>query len=74
MDFKKINLPEPEDAWMWEDDWKVDINENTDKEGWEYAYDFKNTFHKKNEKLDYARRRKWFRKCVKIDTDDGIFT
>jgi hypothetical protein len=66
LDFKKVTLPEPEEDWIWEsDDWKVEMNENTDPEGWEYAYDFKNEFHPKNTKFDYARRKKWFRSCTK---------
>lgn len=65
LEFNKITLPDPEEEWIWENDWKIEINDNTDGEGWQYSYDFKNEFHKKNTKLDYARRRKWFRKCLK---------
>ena len=66
LDFKKVILPEPEEEWIWEsEEWKVEISDKTDAEGWEYAYDFKYEFHPQNSKFDYARRKKWVRSCTR---------
>ena len=51
--------------YRWETDWKIEINENTDKNGWEYSKDFENKFEKYN-RQKYVRRRKWVRYAIKI--------
>ncbi|XP_072168056.1 tectonin beta-propeller repeat-containing protein 1-like [Diadema setosum] len=61
------DLPLPSPHWQWISDWKVDfsISGSTDKEGWQYAKEFKNTkaFHKDRRWNDYVRRRRWVRRC-----------
>ena len=51
--------------YRWETDWKIEINENTDKNGWEYSKDFEHKFEKYN-RHKYVRRRKWVRYAIKI--------
>ena len=65
-DKTKIFLPDDEDnKYQWSADWKIEINDNTDENGWEYADDFESEFSK-NEKFKYVRRRKWVRYANKI--------
>ena len=56
----KSNIKLPGKDYKWIDDWKIEINENTDKDGWEYSSDFHSKFSKEN-KGKYVRRRKWIR-------------
>ena len=51
--------------YKWETDWKIEINENSDKNGWEYSEDFENNFEKYS-RHKYVRRRKWVRYAIKI--------
>ena len=65
-DKTKIFLPDDEDnKYQWSADWKIEINDNTDENGWEYSDDFESEFSK-NEKFKYVRRRKWVRYANKI--------
>ena len=65
-DKTKIFLPDDEDnKYQWSAGWKIEINDNTDENGWEYADDFDSEFSK-NEKFKYVRRRKWVRYANKI--------
>lgn len=69
MDFKKFILPlsDEEYQWIWEADWNFEvIPEQTDNEGWVYAYDFAGPFHVENHKLDCVRKRRWIRTCIKV--------
>ncbi|XP_041473634.1 tectonin beta-propeller repeat-containing protein 1-like [Lytechinus variegatus] len=61
------NVQMPSSHWQWISDWKIDftISGSTDKEGWQYAKEFKHTkaFHKDRRWNDYVRRRRWVRRC-----------
>ena len=41
----KENVVLPCSMFSWISDWKVDYSTETDKDGWQYAFDFKSTFH-----------------------------
>ena len=58
LDFKSVFLPGEEYEWV--DDWKKEINENTDNEGWEYSSDFNSKFSPSTFQK-YVRRRKYIR-------------
>ena len=65
-DKSKIFLPNDENnIYQWSADWKIDINDGTDDNGWEYADDFDSVFGK-DDKHKYVRRRKWVRYANKI--------
>ena len=65
-DKTKIFLPnDGENKYQWSSDWKIEINKNTDDNGWEYSEDFEMKFGK-DEKFKYVRRRKWVRYAIKI--------
>ena len=65
-DKSNIFLPNDENnKYQWSADWKIEKNENTDSNGWEYADDFESDFGN-NEKFKYVRRRKWVRYANKI--------
>ena len=51
--------------WQFVSDWLVDFSVpgGCDREGWQYAVDFPMTYHAKKQFTDYARRRRWYRKC-----------
>lgn len=54
--------------WEWKDSWKIEINNKTDKNGWQYASHFKQINWSSNDKLsNIVRRRKWFRTRFKTD-------
>jgi len=55
----------PSSEWQWADNWQVVKDAQTDDEGWGYAHDFLQTFHAVKHTLDFVRRRKWTRTCVK---------
>jgi hypothetical protein len=47
---------------QWDDDWTLVIrSDETDKDGWEYAIDFPQSFHAQKHMTDFVRRRKWVR-------------
>ena len=52
--------------YKWSSEWKVEINDNTDSEGWEYSVDFHSQFDK-NDEGKYVRRRKWIRYASQIE-------
>ena len=65
-DKSKIFLPNDENnKYQWSADWKIEINDDTDEEGWMYSDNFDSEFSK-NENFKYVRRRKWFRYANKI--------
>ena len=57
--FDKKKLELPGDEYEWKSKWEVEINSNTDKEGWEYANSFDDEHWKNNETDSSVRRRKW---------------
>ena len=65
-DKSKIFLPSDENnKYQWSADWKIEINNGTDDNGWEYADDLESPFGK-DDKYKYIRRRKWVRYANKI--------
>jgi hypothetical protein len=52
--------------YNWSSEWKVETNDNTDSEGWEYSVDFHSKFDK-NDDGKYVRRRKWIRYATQIE-------
>ena len=52
--------------YKWSSEWKVEINDNTDSEGWEYSTDFHSKFDK-NDEGKFVRRRKWIRYATQIE-------
>ena len=54
------------DGWIWDGDWEIMKNEDTDPEGWKYAKSFKNKFRKEKGPLATVRRRIWVRKCYSL--------
>jgi hypothetical protein len=64
MDKNSVFLPNNEE-YTWGGDWRVEANENSDSEGWEYSSDFNSNFVN-NLKGKYVRRRKWVRYAKKI--------
>lgn len=65
MDKNSVFLPSSEYQWVGE--WKIEANDNTDTEGWEYSTDFNSVF-KTNSTGKYVRRRKWIRYAKKNST------
>ncbi|XP_076312142.1 tectonin beta-propeller repeat-containing protein 1-like isoform X2 [Tachypleus tridentatus] len=61
----KENTKLPTSHWQWISDWVVDFRTpgGTDREGWQYAYDFPFSYHYYKSFTDYVRRRRWCRKC-----------
>lgn len=51
--------------WQFVSDWIVDfsVHGGCDRDGWQYAVDFPFEYHAKKQFTDYARRRRWYRKC-----------
>jgi len=43
------------------------MNNSYDPEGWQYASDFSRKFTGKMTGIDFVRRRKWVRTCIRID-------
>ena len=65
-DKNKVFLPNDENnKYQWSADWKIEKNDNTDEEGWEYSANFNSKFSK-NDKFKVVRRRKWVRYANKI--------
>jgi hypothetical protein len=58
LDFKSVFLPG--DNYHWISDWKVEVSENTDDEGWEYSKDFNSKFSASTFQK-YVRKRKYVR-------------
>ena len=57
--FDKNKLELPGKEYEWKSKWEVEINTNTDKEGWEYANSFDDDVWKNIDKDCSVRRRKW---------------
>ena len=55
----KIKLPG--DEYEWKNEWEVEITNNTDKDGWEYAKNFDKDIWQKNDTNCSVRRRKWIK-------------
>ena len=62
--FDKNKIVLPGNDYEWKNDWEIEISNNTDKEGWEYAKNFSGPFDS-NETGKYVRRRKWIRYAKK---------
>ena len=58
-DKNKIKLPG--DEYEWKNEWEVEITNNTDKDGWEYAKNFDEDIWQKNDTNCSVRRRKWIK-------------
>ena len=58
-DKNKIKLPG--DEYEWKNEWEVEITNNTDKDGWEYAKNFDDDSWQKIDKECSVRRRKWIK-------------
>ena len=54
-----------DDKYIWESDWKIEIGEYSDENGWEYSKDFESGFGE-DSKNKYVRRRKWVRYAIKM--------
>ena len=54
-----------DDKYIWESDWKIEIGEYSDENGWEYSKDFESEFGEYS-KNKYVRRRKWVRYAIKM--------
>lgn len=68
----KDSVTPPSAQWQWTSEWQIDfsVSGSTDKEGWQYARDFRSGkgFHKEKRWNDYARRRRWTRSCQLVTT------
>ena len=54
----------PSPTWSWLTPWCCQIDETTDKDGWEYSFDFKlslNGWLNQQKLTTYVRRRRWIR-------------
>jgi hypothetical protein len=65
MDKNSVFLPNNEE-YSWVGDWRIEMNEISDAQGWEYATDFKSEFGSKSTGK-IVRRRKWIRYAKKIE-------
>eukprot|EP00760_Papus_ankaliazontas_P036190 PhM_4_TR823/c0_g1_i1/m.4804/K19525/VPS13A_C; vacuolar protein sorting-associated protein 13A/C len=52
-------------GWQWAGDWFLVNDERSDKDGWEYAFDFPASYHPKKGFTDNVRRRCWKRKMIR---------
>ena len=59
--FDKNKIVLPGNDYEWKNDWEIEISNNTDKEGWEYAKNFEDEVWKKSDKNSSVRRRKWIK-------------
>ena len=59
--FNWKNLQLPGEQYEWKNDWEVEVNQNTDQNGWEYAKSFDDELWKKKDDNCKVRRRKLFR-------------
>ena len=63
-DKMRVRLPSGENGYKWNSDWKIELSNNTDDNGWEYGKDFNDIFGRKSGKQN-VRRRKWIRYAIK---------
>ncbi|XP_022101839.1 tectonin beta-propeller repeat-containing protein 1-like isoform X2 [Acanthaster planci] len=72
MECSKEAVNPPTRHWQWITEWRVDftVPGSTDNEGWQYAKEIKSRkgYHKDKRWNDYARRRRWIRKCQLVTT------
>ena len=59
--FNWKNLQLPGEKYEWKNNWEVEVNQNTDKNGWEYAKSFDDDVWRKKDDNCKVRRRKLFR-------------
>jgi len=64
LDFKSVFLPGLNYEWI--GNWTIELSENNDDEGWEYASDFNSKFSL-NSFSKYVRRRKWVRYARRLE-------
>jgi len=48
-------------GWEWVDEWHIDKTEETDEEGWQYAFNWEFKFAKQSNSTTHVRRRRWAR-------------
>ena len=56
----------PSNLFSWSSGWQVDFSllPGVDRDGWQYAFDFRDSYHPvRNPLKDFVRRRRWTRKC-----------
>ena len=64
--FDKNSVLLPGKEYEWKNNWEVEISNNTDKEGWEYAKNFDDNIWQRDDKNCSVRRRKWIKyACLK---------
>ena len=64
--FDKNQIILPGKDYVWKNDWEIEISNNTDKDGWEYAKTFDDDIWQRNGKNCLVRRRKWIKyACLK---------
>ena len=63
-DKNMVRLPGGDNGYKWNSDWKIEKNNNSDENGWEYSKNFNDNFGKKKGKQN-VRRRKWIRYAIK---------
>ena len=63
-DKNMAKLPGLENNYKWNSDWKIELGDNSDSNGWEYGRDFNSHFGRKSGKQN-VRRRKWIRYAIK---------
>ena len=64
--FDKNQIILPGKDYLWKNDWEIEISNNTDKDGWEYAKTFDDDIWQRNDKNCSVRRRKWIKyACLK---------
>ena len=59
--FNWKNLELPGEKYEWKNDWEIEVNQNTDQNGWEYAKSFDDDVWNKKDENCKVRRRKLFR-------------
>ncbi|KAI1285473.1 Tectonin beta-propeller repeat-containing protein 1 [Halotydeus destructor] len=64
-ELQKDDVRLPSSSWQWTSDWLIDYTTSggVDESGWQYAVDFPFEYHPEKSFTDYARRRRWHRKC-----------
>lgn len=75
VEITKDSVRPPSKAWQWVNDWNIDYTTpgGVDSAGWQYAVDFPFDYHPEKAFTDYARRRKWYRKCRLSTTGPWLF-
>ncbi|KAJ9443303.1 Vacuolar protein sorting-associated protein 13a [Diplonema papillatum] len=65
---QKTDYENPPQGCVWEDEWHVDKNKETDEQGWMYSKDFSFAAHTRASRTDMVRRRRWMRKYKRAET------